>query len=80
MQRIYKIIYCRFVKTPEAPIHSALIRAVGARVAARCYQHLLQVFDELRVFLVKVGSAQGYLAAAGFILKVKGGQGPGFSG
>ncbi len=45
-----EIIYCRFVKTPEAPVHSVLIRAVGAWVAARCYQHLLQVCDELRVF------------------------------
>ena len=52
----------------ELRVHSVLIRAVYARVAARCYQHILQVFDELRVFLVKVGSAQGSLAAAGFLL------------
>ena len=45
-----KIIYCHFGKTPEGPVHSVLIRAVGARVAARCYQHLLQVCDVLRVF------------------------------
>ena len=45
-----EIIYCRFVKTPEAPVHSVLIRAVGARVAARCYRHHLQVFDVLQVF------------------------------
>ena len=43
-----EIIYCRFGKTPECPIHPVLIRAVYARVATRCYQHHLQVFDELR--------------------------------
>jgi len=45
-----EIIYCRFGKTPEGPVHSVLIRAVYARVAARCYHHHLQVFDELQVF------------------------------
>ena len=45
-----EIIYCRFGKTPEGPVHPVLIRAVYAWVAARCYQHLLQVCDVLRVF------------------------------
>ena len=40
-----KIIYYRFTKTPEGPVHSVLIRAVYARVAARFYLCLLQVFD-----------------------------------
>jgi hypothetical protein len=33
------------------------------------------VFDELRVLGVNVGSAPGSIAAAGFVLEVKGGQG-----
>ena len=45
-----EIIYCHFGKTPEGPVHTVLIRAVYARVAARCYLHHLQVFDVLRVF------------------------------
>ena len=45
-----EIIYCRFGKTPEAPVHPVLIRAGYARVAARCYQHRLQVCDVLCVF------------------------------
>ena len=45
-----EIIYCRFGKTPEVPVHPVLIRAVYARVAARYYQHLLQVCDVLQVF------------------------------
>ena len=44
-----EIIYCRLGKTPEGPVHPVLIRAVYGRVAARCYHHLLQVFDVLRV-------------------------------
>jgi len=45
-----EIIYCRFGKTPEGPVHSVLIQAEGALVVARCYRHLLQVFYELLVF------------------------------
>ena len=45
-----EIIYFRFVKTPEGPVHPVLIRAVGVRVAVRCYRHLLQVIDVLQVF------------------------------
>ena len=45
-----EIIYCRFGKTPEAPVHPVLIRAVYAQVAAWGYRHLLQGCDVLRVF------------------------------
>jgi len=68
------IIYCRFGKTPEGPVHSVLIRAGYARVAAWCYPYLLQVSDMLRVFLVNVGSAWRSIAATGFVLGVRGGQ------
>jgi hypothetical protein len=70
-----QIISAVSVKLPKAQSTPSLSVAVYARVAARCYQHHLQVFGKLRVFWAKVGSAHGSLAAAGFVLKVKGGQG-----
>ena len=45
-----EIIYCRFCELAEGPVHAVFVRAVGAQVVTQCYQHLLQVFDVLRVF------------------------------
>jgi hypothetical protein len=45
-----EIIYCRFSELAEGPVHAVFIQAVGAWVVTQCYQFLLQVFDELRVF------------------------------